>query len=182
MPLFQVSFLNIIWILGYRKSQSRPEFKRNDSISVIVHDFAVVGPIPASNLSLAKGLAAERAREVLEDPNGSFLLANICDCAGQLAPDPDMPDVSSEDIDGTEGPKLDDETVEGFAHLAKKVVAGLQASSLAPPSLLDDGEELEEGGKGDESAEIDMEEEDLLDGETESDSGSTMEADLKVFS
>ena len=45
--------------LLHRKSQSNVDLRRNDSVSVIVHDIVVVGPITATNLSLSKGLAAE---------------------------------------------------------------------------------------------------------------------------
>lgn len=102
--------------LDLRKSQSRQEAKRNDSISVIVHDFTVVGPVPASNLSLAKGLAAERARQILDDPNGNYHLAKLCDCGEQMV------------VDNVETPTfemppemLNDETEEGFAALARIV-------------------------------------------------------------
>lgn len=109
----------------------------------------MVGPIPASNLSLAKGLAAERARQVLEDPNGPFLLANICDCTGDLAPDAIEPEPSPVDIDvdGSEEHRLDDETVEGFATLAKRVIARLQGPSVALRGPVDDEDE----GRADDS-------------------------------
>ncbi|KAI0078149.1 P-loop containing nucleoside triphosphate hydrolase protein [Panus rudis PR-1116 ss-1] len=107
--------------ISFRKSQSRPELKRNDCVSVIVHDFAVVGPIPAANLSLAKGLAAERARQVLEDPDSPYLLSRICDCKESMGVErivygQQLP------IDDLEK-KLDDETEEGFATLAQLVMS-----------------------------------------------------------
>lgn len=101
--------------------------KRNDSMSIIVHDFAVVGPIPAANLSLAKGLAAERARQVLEDPESPYFLSKICDCKKQQEEEtpPDHEDLG--DIE--EHKKLDDETEAGFAALARAALAEIQAPS-----------------------------------------------------
>ena len=98
--------------------------KRNDSMSIIVHDFAVVGPIPAANISLAKGLAAERARQVLEDPESPYYLPRICDCKEQEH----MDDVVFPDemVDGESGKKPDDETEEGFAALARAVLAEVE--------------------------------------------------------
>ena len=98
--------------------------KRNDSMSIIVHDFAVVGPIPASNISLAKGLAAERARQVLEDPESPYYLPRICDCKEQ-APLADL--AFPDDLGDPEaGKKLDDETEQGFAALARAVLAEVE--------------------------------------------------------
>jgi endoribonuclease Dicer len=98
--------------------------KRNDSMSIIVHDFAVVGPIPASNISLAKGLAAERARQVLEDPESPYFLSRICDCrehdaGGDVAMSDGVADVEP-------GKKPDDETEEGFAALARAALAEVE--------------------------------------------------------
>ena len=122
------------------KSQSRQEVKRNDSISVIVHDFAVVGPLPASNMSFAKGLAAERARQILDDPTSEYYLPNICDCAQLM------------DIDGEpptfEMPKdmLNDETEAGFAALARIAVVetSKQESKETQNGLLNDEDDSEE--------------------------------------
>lgn len=97
--------------------------KRNDSMSIIVHDFAVVGPIPASNISLAKGLAAERARQVLEDPASPYLLSRICNCRQQQG----GTEAQVENLgDAEEAKKLDDETEEGFAALARAALAEIE--------------------------------------------------------
>ena len=88
-----------------RKSQSRPDIKRNDSISIIVHDFAVVGPIPAANMSLAKGLASERAKQVLGDETSPYLLSRICDCAEEAKREEAA--AQEEALDGVEAKKLD---------------------------------------------------------------------------
>ena len=114
----------------HRKSQSRPDSKRNDSISIIVHDFAVVGPVPAANMSLAKGLASERAREVLGDPENPYSLTRICDCTHTEETEEVL--LPTEVLDGVEPKKLDDETVEGFAalaHIAFRKSRGRKTSS-----------------------------------------------------
>ncbi|KAJ3529454.1 hypothetical protein NM688_g7854 [Phlebia brevispora] len=104
--------------ISFRKSQSRPDIKRNDSISIIVHDFAVVGPIPAANMSFAKGLASERAKQVLADPESPYLLSRICDCGeGTKAGLP-----AHVEVDEAELRALDDETEEGFAALALRAL------------------------------------------------------------
>ncbi|CAL1703381.1 unnamed protein product [Somion occarium] len=108
--------------ISFRKSQSRPEMRRNDCVSIIVHDFAVVGPISAANLSLAKGLASERARQVLEDPDSQYLLSKICDCNEKMAVDETVPEIVVDVIER----KLDDETEEGFAALAKIAVSEVE--------------------------------------------------------
>lgn len=94
---------------SFKKSHSNAEAKKNDSISVIVHDKTVVGPLFAPNLSLAKGLASERARSILEDPKSPFYLKRICSCG--------TVDETTAQSHETEG--LDDETEEGFARLAR---------------------------------------------------------------
>ncbi len=66
-----------------RKSSSRPEFKRNDTISVVVHDITVVGPVTASCLPVARAFASEHARTILQDENSESALARICDCMKQ---------------------------------------------------------------------------------------------------
>lgn len=95
---------------------SRPETKRNDGVSVIVHDQTIVGPVIAMNLSLAKGLAAERTRALLSDQNSEYCLTRICTCAEES--------IQVEGRQVTDEPtedqkELDDETEEGFAALAR---------------------------------------------------------------
>lgn len=102
--------------------------KRNDSMSIIVHDFAVVGPIPAANISLAKGLAAERARQVLEDPESPYLLSKICDCKKEQ--EEQTPSVHDDLGDIEETKRLDDETEAGFAALARAALAEIQAPEV----------------------------------------------------
>ena len=96
-----------------------------------------MGPIPASNLSLAKGLAAERARQILEDPNGPYYLGNICDCAHQMAVDRETP------VFEMPSDLLNDETEVGFAALAR-LVAGEVKGETTAESDADPQEEEEE--------------------------------------
>ena len=92
-------------------------------MSIIVHDFAVVGPIPAQNISLAKGLAAERARQVLEDPESPYHLSKICDCRERER----EASIAREIAEADEAKRLDDETEEGFAALARAALAEVEA-------------------------------------------------------
>ena len=55
--------------------------RRLDCMSVLVHGTTVAGPLASRNLPMAKGLAAERAREVLADPESEHYLPRICTCA-----------------------------------------------------------------------------------------------------
>ncbi|GJE87973.1 hypothetical protein PsYK624_040560 [Phanerochaete sordida] len=144
MPRDPVSEL-MVWIarqgcmkISFQKSQSQSTMKRNDSMSIIVHDFAVVGPIPAQNISLAKGLAAERARQVLEDPDSPYHLSKICDCKEEREAL-----IAREAAELDEAKKLDDETVEGFAALARAALAEVEAL----PNALDSGQRGADDGE-----------------------------------
>ncbi|KAI8999078.1 hypothetical protein BD414DRAFT_527097 [Trametes punicea] len=101
--------------VSFAKSQSRPELRRQDSMSVLVHGIMVAGPIPAPNLSMAKGLAAEEARRVLDDPESPHHLSRVCICGKEVTMKEDSTE-APEDVDKDE---LDDETDEGFAMLAR---------------------------------------------------------------
>ncbi|THG95342.1 hypothetical protein EW026_g6294 [Hermanssonia centrifuga] len=133
--------------ITFRKSQSRSELKKNDSVSIIVHDFAVVGPIPASNMSLAKGLASERAKQVLADPQGPYLLAAICDCNARAAVE-EPPELA---VIEEEPQKLDDETEEGFAALARIAltkIAGAEECQQDNVGIPVEDKDLEEEFRG----------------------------------
>lgn len=103
---------------------------------MIVHDFAIVGPITAANMSKAKGLAAERARQVLADEESPHMLSRICDCdqvpttMQEEVAQPEHGDVP------VEGKRLDDETEAGFAALAQKVLT--EVHGVTHPEI-DDG-------------------------------------------
>ncbi|EMD34372.1 hypothetical protein CERSUDRAFT_55073 [Gelatoporia subvermispora B] len=96
----------------------RPELKRHDAYSIIAHDIDVVGPVTAPNLPRAKGLAAERGRAVLSNPDSPYFLAKICDCA-KVPSSTDAEHEVQEAIDTSELKALDDETEIGFAALAR---------------------------------------------------------------
>jgi endoribonuclease Dicer len=103
-----------------RKSQMNAESRRNDSVAILVHDIIVSGPVTAANLSLAKGLAAERARNVLEDPNSEYCLSRLCDCGKKMDIDASASAAVDADIElqGKSEIALNDETEEGFAKIA----------------------------------------------------------------
>ncbi|KDQ59634.1 hypothetical protein JAAARDRAFT_77685 [Jaapia argillacea MUCL 33604] len=115
--------------MSYRKSASNPDSKRNDSISVVVHDVVVVGPITAGNLSLAKGRASEQAKVVLQDAQSDKYLGRICNCAEAMEVDGDQ-SATEDDIDDVDEPlkPLDDETEEGFAAIARFKLSEAAAS------------------------------------------------------
>ena len=131
--------------LFYRKTQSNPDIRRNDSVSVVVHNTVVVGPITATNLSLSKGLAAERARNVLADSTFDKCLAKLCDCQSKLAAA--VPEVieaeAGIDVDLLAPSSLTDETEEGFAAIAKqKLQDGVVEASREGDELESDGEDV----------------------------------------
>ncbi|EGO21809.1 hypothetical protein SERLADRAFT_441040 [Serpula lacrymans var. lacrymans S7.9] len=105
--------------ISFRKTQSHAELRRNDSVSVVVHDVVVAGPITASNLSLSKGLAAERARILLDDHSSDQCLTSLCDCS--MAMKPQVPQVSLAIPDENDISKpVSDENEEGFATIAQR--------------------------------------------------------------
>ena len=77
----------------------------------------VAGPIGAGNISLAKGLVAERALQILGAPSADKSLAALCSCAD--ATKMDVCVEAAETTEETEKPP-NDETVLGFAALAQQ--------------------------------------------------------------
>lgn len=118
-----------------RKSQSNAELRRNDSVSVIVHELVVAGPVTASNLSLSKGLAAERARAILGDPTHEMNLVRLCDC--RKAAEERM-DICSEPPGDQTSQKITDETEEGFASIAKQK---LEEDYIPPVDAVEEAED-----------------------------------------
>lgn len=108
---------------------------------MIVHDFAIVGPITAANMSKAKGLAAERARQVLADEESPHMLSRICDCHQVAAIQEEAVQPENGDVP-VEGKRLDDETEAGFAALAQKVLT--EVHGVAHPEI-DEGSTDEVG-------------------------------------
>ncbi|KZT24079.1 P-loop containing nucleoside triphosphate hydrolase protein [Neolentinus lepideus HHB14362 ss-1] len=113
--------------MSYRKASSNPDSKRNDSISVIVHEIVIVGPVSAANLSLAKGRASEEARTILQDPEHEHYLPKICQCAQALAVD--SQDDAEQSVD-EDLKALDDETEEGFALMARKKLVEMESDRM----------------------------------------------------
>lgn len=98
-----------------------------------------MGPITAGNLSLSKGLAAERARAILSDPSHEMNLVRLCDC--RRAVEKQM-DVCSEPPGDQTSQRVTDETEEGFASIAKQK---LEEDYIPPVDAVEDAEdELDE--------------------------------------
>jgi hypothetical protein len=138
----------------------------NEGYSIVVHDVVVAGPLGGSNMPLAKGLVAERARLDLGDPQHKHSLMRICDCGHAMQVDDDNTAgsgtptaVDSEttllsngsltndgaddtDIKNTDPEKIlpADETDEGFARLAKSALRSLSPSATTQEV---DGEDVE---------------------------------------
>ncbi|KAI0324687.1 hypothetical protein GY45DRAFT_1364938 [Cubamyces sp. BRFM 1775] len=124
MPRDPVSQL-MVWVaqsgcrcVRFAKSQSRPELRRYDCMSVLVHETTVAGPIAAPNLSMAKGLAAEEARRVLDDPSSPHHLSRVCVCGMEQVKEDEPVELPPEVVKE----ELDDETHEGFAILAQILI------------------------------------------------------------
>lgn len=126
---------------SYRKSQTTADGRKIDTVAILVHDTIVAGPISASNPSLAKGLASERARMVLEDPKSDLSLAKLCDCAKRMLLEPTSM-VTATDVDANIKNKaevlLTDETEEGFAKLAERARKDFQDVATLSNKLVDD--------------------------------------------
>lgn len=84
--------------------------KRNDSMSVVVHDQIVSGPVPALNLAYAKGGAASIALSLLKNPSSGSSLATLCNCKKAKEQDDAPKEVREKD--------LNDETEEGFTTIS----------------------------------------------------------------
>lgn len=149
-----------------RKTNEVSEAKKNDSISVLVHNIVVAGPVTAGNLPLAKGLASERARRVLEDPRSEFSLKRLCDCTKKATKKP--PQVDEEEKlrreleEKSENPP-NDETEEGFARIAEltrkefadqelELEITLAEETMVEDELMDEMEKLTDEEDGDEMA------------------------------
>ncbi|CCM04515.1 uncharacterized protein FIBRA_06696 [Fibroporia radiculosa] len=131
LPRDPVSNL-MVWVaqagcrrVTYRKSSSRPDVKRNDSISVVVHEHTLVGPLVAPNLSLAKGLASERALAILSNPESPQSIAHLCTCNIAV----------EKEIAADQVELADDETEEGFAAIARLMAEELEACGETDPNV-----------------------------------------------
>ena len=101
--------IRFTWSLS-RKSCSRAELKRNDTICVVVHDTIVVGPVTASSLPVARAFASEHARMILQAADSDKALAKICDCKEQ--------EVCASATETSPHDTVDDTTEIGFAAAA----------------------------------------------------------------
>ncbi|KAI9446772.1 hypothetical protein H4582DRAFT_2070099 [Lactarius indigo] len=80
----------------------REESKQNDTVSVVVHDVTVVGPVTGSSISVARAFASERARMILSTIESDKALVKLCNCneqavcapATELAPDDPVDDTT----------------------------------------------------------------------------------------
>ncbi|EIW85519.1 P-loop containing nucleoside triphosphate hydrolase protein [Coniophora puteana RWD-64-598 SS2] len=136
--------------ITFQKSQSHPELRRNDSISVLAHGIVIVGPVTAANPSLSKGLASERARAILDDPTHEFHIKKMCNCR-------EKPKDTSEDMD-MDGAQdglgkitinendITDETEEGFAVLARQKLDESRKEEAGSTPEGDEEEVMYEGG------------------------------------
>jgi len=156
--------------MPFRKSQLNAESKRNDSVAILVHDVMVAGPVTAANLSLAKGLAAERARTVLEDPNSEHCLSRLCDCGKKMDVDAIVAAGSDVDIDLQRKSEvaLNDETEEGFAKIAEMTRVEFEDPDLSTTITLVDETAIDEQAVEDMLAIQDQEFTSEADGDTAS--------------
>ena len=99
----------------------------------MVHGTAVTEPIWAKTRAVAKALAAELALKVLEDESSDYHLPRLCDCNASgsgVKPAVDVGEDDEEEEGDPEGegeglpedPPQKDETEEGFAVLAHRLV------------------------------------------------------------
>ena len=121
-----------------RRVQSNPLTDRKDSIIVHVHGKVVAGPVSAANISLAKGIASERAKVVLSDETSEFAISRLCDCMITDVPhDDDLPP------DESELSELSDETEEGFTRTAQIKLNEASRESRAVDDTRGDAEQQE---------------------------------------
>jgi hypothetical protein len=97
----------------------------------MVHDIVVAGPLGGSNMPLAKGLVAERARMDLGNPDHEHSIAKICSCGGAM-------DVDVADIPALDTPTLaselsvKSEETKGYDIVAKADDADVMMDEIEP--------------------------------------------------
>lgn len=116
-----------------------------DGVRVLVHGRVVVGPLVAPSRLRAKGLAAEQARAILQDPTAALCLAQICNCMRVDSDAPGREMVKAGEL--SEG-DLDDETEEGFALRGQVLLDELERDEEDVEAMLnveedEDNQELE---------------------------------------
>lgn len=94
----------------------------------MVHGIPVTEPVRARTTGVSKALAAELALKALEDESSSYHFSRLCDCnATEIQVEPTMgtreeAEDEAEEEGGVEDPVQKDETEEGFALLAQRLV------------------------------------------------------------
>lgn len=131
-----------------RRVQSDRLSERKDAIVVLAHGKVVVGPVLAANVSMAKGLASKKAKEVLSDETSELSLRRLCDCmvTDAVSDEEDLPPSPSE---------LSDETEEGFAQAAQIVLNEALKGELVDHANCGDATE-EEAHDDTEQQEVEM--------------------------
>ena len=134
---------------------------------MLVHDIVVAGPVTAGNLPLAKGLASERARQVLEDPRSEFSLKRLCDCTKKLStkkpPHVEEEEKLRRELEDKPESLPNDETEEGFARIAEltrkefadqelELEITLAEETMVEDELMDEQDELIDQDDNDEMA------------------------------
>ena len=109
---------------------------------MLVHGTTVAGPVAAPNLSMAKGLAAERARTVLSDPASPHFLSRVCVCIRKGPAAKPLPPALPLDVPDKK--ELNDETDEGFAILAQILVDEIEDPVPYSEEDADSGEQTDE--------------------------------------
>lgn len=102
-----------------------------DTVLVMVHGIAVTEPIRARTNAVSKALAAELALKTLEDESSDYHLSRLCDCNATGSEVKSAVDIREEEEEGgeeggeglVEDPVQKDETEEGFAVLAQRLVS-----------------------------------------------------------
>ena len=132
-----------------------------DTVLVMVHGIAVTEPIRARTKAVSKALAAELALKVLEEKSSDYHLPRLCDCAAKgsgIKPTVNVREEEEEEEEedsekGGRGLVEDlvqkDETEEGFAVLAQRLVNAREGRSL--------GAEVDRG----ESSDMDISEDEV---------------------
>ena len=98
-------------------------------------------PIRARTNAVSKALAADLALKALKDESSDYHLSRLCDCnakGGEVKPTVDIGEEEEEEEEGGEGgeeglvedPVQKDETEEGFAMLAQRLVNAREGRSL----------------------------------------------------
>lgn len=122
-------------------------------VLVMVHGIAVTEPIRARTRAVSKALAAELALKVLKDKSSIHHLSRLCDCAAkgsEAKPTVDIGEEEEEEEESekegerlVEDPVQKDETEEGFAVLAQRLVNAREGRSLGTGADRDESSDMD---------------------------------------